>query len=221
MAPLTFSDITTAVAFISIIGLIMTYDHITLIKQRLDVLNSRLSNAIRQSEAAENEARSAIEKSNICRKKMAMLEEKLNDYQTALMDEIAEITQRQDLNAAVSHRDKDKNHQGSVSRPLHEVPTSSSRKTDQSYVSRRPTRETILSRDTFSPHRSISAGCVGVEYARGDQTPIPPVLVKEKSDSGKNSMRSVIANLSSKAPWRLKTKEKTAAVRQRISSFHL
>ncbi|KLJ12338.1 hypothetical protein EMPG_12604 [Blastomyces silverae] len=234
MGPLTFSDITTAIAFISVLGLIMTYDHITLIKQRLDALHSRLSDAMRQAEAAEAEARLAIEKYSTSRKRIAMLEEKLNDYQRALMDEVAAITQRQDLNTAVVGRGGEKCHQGSFSRPLYEVPTSSSRKTDTlSYISRRTTRATILAKDTFSsqhqaqqPQRGVpvpAVSGVAADFALGEMSPPPQIriLPREKSESGKNSVRSAFANISVKVPWRLRTKEATAAVKRRMSSFHL
>ncbi|OAX82528.1 hypothetical protein ACJ72_03126 [Emergomyces africanus] len=236
MAPLTFGDVTTAIAFISVLGLIMTYDHITLIKQRLDALHSKLSGAIRQTEVAEAEARMANERCNISRKRIAMLEEKLNDYQRALMDEVAAITQRQDLNTAVVHRGGDKVHQGSLGRQIFEIPSSSSRKTDTlSFISRRTTRGTILSRDTFSPQqpqqlqqrqRSVSVSAAGgiADFGLGDTSPPQPqviVVPREKSESSKNSVRSVIANISAKVPWKLRTKETTTAIRRRMASFHL
>ncbi|OAT03774.1 hypothetical protein, variant 2 [Blastomyces gilchristii SLH14081] len=234
MGPVTFSDITTAIAFISILGLIMTYDQITLIKQRLNALHSRLSGAIRHAEAAEAEARLATEKYGTSRKRIAMLEEKLNDYQRALMDEVAAITQRQDLNTAVVRRGGEKCHQGSLSRQLYEVPTSSSRKTDTlSYISRRTTRATILAKDAFSSqhqaqqqHRGVpvpAVSGVAADFVLGEMSPPPHrgVLAREKSESGKNSVRSAFANISLKVPWRLRTKEATAAVKRRMASFHL
>ncbi|PGG97422.1 hypothetical protein GX51_07333 [Blastomyces parvus] len=233
MGPLTFSDITTAIAFISVLGLIMTYDQITLIKQRLDALHSRLSTAIRQAEAAEAEARIALEKYNTSRKRIAMLEEKLNDYQRALMDEVAAITQRQDLNTAVVRRGGEKCHQGSLGRQPYEIPSSSSRKTDTlSYISRKTTRATILAKDTFSSQHQAQQQqrCVSVpavpgvtDLVLGEVSPPPTIriLTGEKSESGKNSVRSAFANLSAKVPWRLRTKEATAAVKRRMASFHL
>ncbi|OJD23717.1 hypothetical protein ACJ73_04930 [Blastomyces percursus] len=234
MGPVTFSDITTAIAFISIIGLIMTYDQITLIKQRLDALHNRLSGALRRAEAAEAEARLAIEKYTTSRKRIAMLEEKLNDYQSALMDEVAAITQRQDLNTAVVRRGGEKCHQGSISRQLHEVPTSLSRKTDTlSYISRRTTRATILAKDAFSSQHQAqqqqrgvpvpTVSGVAADYVLGEMSPPPQIriLTREKSESAKSSVRSAFANISMKVPWRLRTKEATAAMKRRMASFYL
>ncbi|PGG96866.1 hypothetical protein AJ79_09428 [Helicocarpus griseus UAMH5409] len=208
MASLTFSDITTAIAFISIIGLIMTYDHITIINKKLEGLHSKLSAAMRQAEAADIDARSAIEKCNVYRKKMVLLEEKLNDYHSSLMDEIASIAERQVLS---THTSREK-YQGSFGRQLYEMPSTSSRRTDTgSHISRKTARGTILPRDT---HRSTSAA--GPDYIIAE-TPPP----KEKPESGKNSMRSVIANMSLRAPWRSKSKETRASIKRRMASFHL
>lgn len=231
MGPLTFGDITTAIAFISVLGLIMTYDHITLIKQKLDALNTRLTGAIRQAEAAEAEARLAVEKYNISRKKIAMLEEKLNDYQRALMDEVAAITQRQDLSTAVVRRGGEKCHQGSLSRQLYEIPSASSRRTDTlSYISRKTTRGTILSKDIFTQQQahpqqhaaSVTATPRVADIVLGEMSqPQHVVVPRDNSDSGKSSVRSAFASFSAKIPWKLRTKEATAAVRRRMTSFHL
>ncbi|KAK2808417.1 hypothetical protein FQN50_004802 [Emmonsiellopsis sp. PD_5] len=220
MAPITFSDFTTALAFISIIGLIMIYDQLTIMKNRLDAFHTRLTTAIRQGEAAEAEARTAMDKYNTLRKKMAALEERLNTYHCTMLTEITGIIERQNMESIDQHRDR-----ASSSRQLCEVPSGSSRKTtmDGGVSSLNKRRPVVHSRDScLIPHRSASTGGVDMRAA-GEQPPPQQqqqLVVRQKPSSGKNSVRSVIASMGGRS-WRLKTKEKKEIVRRRMASFHL
>ncbi|KAK2800603.1 hypothetical protein FQN51_005986 [Onygenales sp. PD_10] len=220
MAPITFSDFTTALAFISILGLIMIYDQLTIMKNRLDAFHTRLTGAIRQGEAAEAEAITAIDKYNTLRKKMAALEDRLNTYHCTMLTEISGIIERQNMDID-QHRDN--KHQGaSSSRQLCEVPSGPSRRTTDGGVSSLNKRRPVVhSRDScLIPHRSASTGCVGVDIRAGEPPPQQQLVVREKPCSGKNSVRSVIASMGGRS-WRLKTKEKKEIVRRRMASFHL